>query len=179
MKGQNTFTHSQVERIKKLVAEKVLATPYKQKDIRRKIRNIGFHYSDFSSKKDGYTVADFEALLHSGQIGIADGNYIATREPAPCKTTDKPKRAEGGIMPTNLSNDLNKNLDTFKRNRFDPCTDHETTVANCAGNYILCLRKNSSLPAVSLKPILTNFEGNIQKLPKTLKMNFVNFLGCP
>ena len=91
MKGQNTFTTSQVETIKKLIAEKVLATPDKQKGIRGKIRNIGFHYSDFSSKKDGYTVADFEALIRSGQIKIMDGNYIATREPALSKTIDKQK----------------------------------------------------------------------------------------
>lgn len=53
MKGQNTFTSSQILTIKKLIAEKVISTPDKQKGIRGKIRKIGFHYSDFSSKKDG------------------------------------------------------------------------------------------------------------------------------
>ena len=78
MKGQNTFTTTQVEAIKKLIAEKGKATPDKQKGIRGKIRNLGFHFSDFSSKKDGFTVADFENLIRSGQIKVVGGNYKPT-----------------------------------------------------------------------------------------------------
>ena len=158
MKGQNTFTTSQVHSIKKLIAEKVVATPDKQKGIRAKIRNIGFRYSDFSSKKDGYTVADFEALIRSGQIKINDGDYKSAMT-ATTKAIDKPKPVEEIVPVITKSNGLNSNLDTFKINRFDPKTDSETIIANSSGNYILCLRKNSKLPTVSIKPILINFEG--------------------
>lgn len=157
MKGQNTFTSLQVQTIKKLIAEKVVAAPDKQKGIRGKIRNIGFHYSDFSSKKDGYTVADFEALIRSGQIKISDGNYKPTTTAT--KNIAKPKPVEKKVLLIKKSNGLNSNLLNFKTNRFDPKTDSETIIANSSGNYILCLRKNSKLPTVSIKPILTNFEG--------------------
>lgn len=158
MKGQNTFTSLQIQTIKKLIAEKVVATPDKQKGIRGKIRNIGFNYSDFSSKKDGYTVADFEALIRSGQIKISDGNYKPTTT-ATTKPIDKPKPVEKKIIVTQKLKGLNSNLDNFKANRFDPKTDSETIIANSSGNYILCLKKNLKLPTVSIKPILTNFEG--------------------
>jgi hypothetical protein len=158
MKGQNTFTSLQVQTIKKLIAEKVVATADKQKGIRGKIRNIGFHYSDFSSKKDGYTVADFEALIRSGQIKISDGNYKPTKI-ATIKPIDKPKPVEKKVAIIQKSKGLISNLDSFKVNRFDPKKDSETMIANSSGNYILCLKKNSKLPTVSIKPILTNFEG--------------------
>ncbi len=158
MKGQNTFTSLQVQTIKKLIAQKVVATPDKQKGIRGKIRNIGFHYSDFSSKKDGYTVADFEALIRSGQIKISDGNYKPTTIATP-KPIGKPKPVEKKVSIVQKSKGLNSNLDNFKANRFDPQKDSETIIANSPGNYILCLKKNSNLPPVSIKPILTNFEG--------------------
>lgn len=158
MKGKNIFTNYEVQAIKKLIAEKIVATTDKQKAIRGKIRNIGFHYSDFSSKKDGYTVADFEALIGLGQIKISDGNYKPTKT-ASIKTIDKPKpifKSEHVIQKTK---GLTSNLDNFKTNRFDPKFDSETIIANCSGNYILCLKKNSKLPIVSIKPIFTNFEG--------------------
>lgn len=158
MKGQNTFTSLQIQTIKKLIAEKAVATTDKQKVIRAKIRKIGFHYSDFSSKKDGYIVADFEALIRSGQIKISDVNYKPTTT-ATNKPIDKSKPVEKRIIVTQKSNGLNSNLDNFKVNLFDPKTDNETIIANSSGNYILCLKKNSKLPTVSIKPILTNFEG--------------------
>jgi len=158
MKGQTIFTSLQVETIKKLIAEKVVATPDKQKGIRGKIRNIGFHYSDFSSKKDGYTVADFETLIRSGQIKISDGNYKSTAT-VTIKLIDKAKPVEKKIPVIQKSKGLNSNLDNLKINRFDPKTDSESIIANSSGNYILCLRKNSKFPTVSIKPILTNFDG--------------------
>ena len=50
-------------------------------------------------------------------------------------------------------------LKIFKQNRFDPTIDRETIIADNPGNYILCLRRNANLPAVSIKPTLTTFEG--------------------
>ena len=70
MKGKNIFTTFEVDKIKKLIAEKVEATHSKQKGIKNKIREVGFYYSDFSSQKDGYTVEDFNALIRSGKIKV-------------------------------------------------------------------------------------------------------------
>lgn len=157
MKGQNTFTTSQIDAIKKLITDKVNATPDKQKGIRGKIRNLGFHYSDFSSKKDGYTVADFENLIRSGQIKVIGGNYKPT-----FSSTDKSARKVIAVekpTATTTSTDFNSILETFKQNRFVPKTDSERIISASSGNYILCLRTNSKLPIVQVKPTLTIFDG--------------------
>lgn len=158
MKGRSTFTNLEISAIKKLIAEKNLATADKQKGIRGKIRKIGFHYSDFSSKKDGYTVEDFEALIDSGQIKISHVINKATKT-AMTNNINIPKPIEKEISLLITSNSLKSNLDNFKINRFDPKTDSENIIANSSGNYILCLRKNSKLPPISIKPILTTFDG--------------------
>lgn len=80
MKGKKLFTYSEAEKIKLLINKKVKASKYDQKRIRDEIRAIGFYFSDFSSKK-GYTVDDFENLIHSRQIQIinsANSNDVAT-----------------------------------------------------------------------------------------------------
>jgi hypothetical protein len=158
MKGQNIFTSSQILTIKKLIAEKVVARPDKQKGIRAKIRRIGFHYSDFSSKKDGYTVGYFEALIRSGKIKVSNGNYNPEANTT-TKIIEKTTTVELKIPKNQKSNSLKSNLDILKINRFDPKTDSEAIIANSSGNYILCLKKNLNLPAVSIKPTLTSFEG--------------------
>lgn len=157
MKGQNTFTTSQIDQIKKLIADKVLATPDKQKGIRGKIRRLGFHYSDFSSKKNGYTVADFETLISSAQIKVIGGNYKPISVPT-AKATTKVLAVAKPIA-TITSTDFNSILKILKQNRFDPKMDSERIIADSSGNYILCLRTNSKLPIVEVKPTLTIFDG--------------------
>lgn len=158
MKGQNTFTTSQIDEIKKLIADKGRATADKQKGIRAKIRKLGFYYSDFSAEKDGYTVADFEALIRSGQIKVIGGNYKPTEQPI-TKPSATIKPATTTVLPTSKTIDLTSLLQTFKQNRFDPTIDNETTIPDKSGNYILCLKPNSNLPKVSISPTLTSFDG--------------------
>jgi hypoxanthine-DNA glycosylase len=74
MRGKSIFTQDEMAQIKKLTAEKLRASTDKQKGIRQKIRNIGFYYSDFDSSKDGYTVADIDKLIKSGQIKVIGSN---------------------------------------------------------------------------------------------------------
>lgn len=156
MKGLNTFTNSEILTLKKLIAEKEIATPDKQKGIRGKIRKIGFYFSDFSSRKDGYSVADFEELISLKKIKISDSSYRI--EP---NSTNKTIEKNTTVEKKNFSDSksLKSILETFKKNRFDPSIDSEIIIANSSGNYILCLQKNSTLPTVSIKPILANFEG--------------------
>jgi hypothetical protein len=70
MKGRSEFTKTEIESIKKLISEKLEAESEKQNGFRKKIRKIGFYYSDFSSMRGGYTVAFFESLIGSQQIKI-------------------------------------------------------------------------------------------------------------
>lgn len=80
MKGKSTFTLLQIETIKKLIAKKVIATPDKQKGLRQQIRNIGFYYSDFSTRKGGYSIADFEALILSQKIIVGNELFDLIRK---------------------------------------------------------------------------------------------------
>ncbi len=75
MKRKRKFTKDEANKIRQLIKRKVVASNNEQKVIRNEIREIGFHYSDFSSKK-GYTVEDFEELIASGLIKIIEGNEI-------------------------------------------------------------------------------------------------------
>jgi hypothetical protein len=70
MKGRKSFTNSEILIIKKLIAEKVKASTSKQKHIRQKIRDIGFYFTDFYSRKQDYTVACLQALINSKTIKV-------------------------------------------------------------------------------------------------------------
>lgn len=61
MKGKSSFTRAEADQIIILISKKLKASKHKQKQIRDKIRRIGFYYSDFSSVKiqGGYTQDDF------------------------------------------------------------------------------------------------------------------------
>ncbi len=70
MKGKTTFTRAEADDIKRLISEKLEADKEEQKQIRDNIRDIGFYFSDFYSRKDKYDVAAFDNLVSSGKIII-------------------------------------------------------------------------------------------------------------
>ncbi|GEM_PF-356910 len=158
MKGQKTFTKDQIKKITELIAEKVRAPADRQKAIRSKIRKMGFYYSDFSSEKSGYTVADFDSLIRAGLIKISDSNArIAAPEETlavaiPDTATQKADVCPGGI-------EVLPYFDALKSGCFDPQKHHETVIADSPGNYIICLKKDVDLPQVSITPVLTRFHG--------------------
>ncbi len=80
MTHKSTFTRKEIQEIKRLIAEKLCAKPDKQKAIRDKIRKIGFYYSDFGTRKDGYTVEDLETLIRSGRVKVAGDDDISPAE---------------------------------------------------------------------------------------------------
>jgi hypoxanthine-DNA glycosylase len=77
MSRKNTFTATEIDEIKRLINKKVVASKDEQKRIRDRIRDIGFYFSDYSSKK-GYTVADLDELIRNGAIKVVGGNYKST-----------------------------------------------------------------------------------------------------
>lgn len=158
MKGKKVFTTLQIEAIKRLADLKIGKSPTEQLSIRNEIRNVyKFYFSDFSNKK-GYTSESIEELILSGKIKISDEKYKPINTMA-TKAINQPKPVEKKLPIIPKSKGLIDNLDNFKINRFDPKIDSESIIPNSPGNYILCLRKNSKLPAVRLKPVLTYFEG--------------------
>lgn len=68
MKGKKQFLKSEIEQIRILIGEKCLSNSATQKKIRQQIRNLGFYYSDYSKKRNGYTVDFFNSLIEAGVI---------------------------------------------------------------------------------------------------------------
>jgi adenylate cyclase class IV len=71
------FKRSEITKIEKLVAEKLISSTSRQKSIRADIRKIGFTWEDFVPKrKKPYNVENFRALIkelaESGQITIIE-----------------------------------------------------------------------------------------------------------
>src|SRR5690606_13699447 len=104
-------------------------------------------------------ISDLHSLIKSGRIRIIGNNFqpsSTTSIVAKPTPTIKPKTSKSA---TTTSTDIDKILDSFKSSCFDPKLDEETKIDDSCGNYILCLRKNSKLPTVSISPTLTKFEG--------------------
>ncbi len=55
--------------------------------------------------------------------------------------------------------DISKVLETFVSNRFDPAIDQSSSLPNIAGNYLVCLKSLSKLPAASIVPKINTFDG--------------------
>jgi hypothetical protein len=62
MKGKSTFSRSEANAIIELIRKKLNAEPTKQKQIREKIRALGFYASDFGIS-GGYTENDFLRVI--------------------------------------------------------------------------------------------------------------------
>lgn len=101
---------------------------------------------------------DFQSLIYSREITVIDfsnptGQKTGNREIIK-KSKDNPIESETGTHSFNLDASLN----SFRLNLFDPVTDIESKIPDKAGNYIICLRKGSSLPEVSVVPEFIKFE---------------------
>lgn len=68
MKEKDTFTESEISELRNLIRERIKADRSRQKEIRAKMRRIGFYGSD-DFGIDDLQPADFERLLlfYSGQ----------------------------------------------------------------------------------------------------------------
>lgn len=76
MKGKNVFTEDEDLRLESLIEQKQGKSKNEQTKIRNRIRSIGFYYSDFSNKKEGYTVEDYRKLKRDGVITIVGNQRI-------------------------------------------------------------------------------------------------------
>jgi hypothetical protein len=76
MSSNFVLTQSKFNEIRRLTNQKVKATPGEEKGIRQKIRNLGFYWTDTSRGREkisgGYTVADLDGLVASGEITITN-----------------------------------------------------------------------------------------------------------
>ena len=67
------FTSSEIEMIKKLLRDKNTVSRADKKQVRAKLRQIGFHIKEFSQPGTTFTEYDFDELVRSGVIKVIDG----------------------------------------------------------------------------------------------------------
>lgn len=83
MKGKNVFTKEEDLVLERLIVIKQESSRSEQKLIRGKIRNIGFYYTDFSNKKDGYTIEDYRKLKRDGIVVVVGEESKLKENPMP------------------------------------------------------------------------------------------------
>ncbi len=133
---KSTFTLAEYTEISKLISEKVLSNKIEQKRIRKTIRDIGFHFQDYSPKK-GYTVEDFEELIKVGKIKILERkevyseNYSAFKDPIVKNTFVESNDIESSLITNGAFRSIG-NLDNY--------------VLNSTGFYCIRLKAGSTLP---------------------------------
>jgi hypothetical protein len=127
------FTKNEYNELKLLISKKALSDRDEQKKIRNRIRRIGFHFSDFSSKKR-YDVSDLEELVKSGQIQIH----------GEVKITSSKKIRKSAVQ--KLTSNSVKNLsDPFSNARFCDFGKLDAAILNQTGLYCIRLRDNVKL----------------------------------
>ena len=157
MKGRNTFTKNEIAELERLIVLRTKTPASGQKAIRQKMRNIGFYGQDDWGITN-LQPADLKTLISSGRIKVSGKDTKTVSLPKAIVKVQKITKPETLTTRTKATN-LNSILESFKLNRFDPQLDSETKIHNSSGNYIICLRKNSKLPTVSITPTLTTYEG--------------------
>lgn len=83
MRGKETFTPVEIERIKSLLEKKVDARPMTQRRIREQLRRIGFYISDYDHTFAGFTPADLDQLIESGRVVVAEKMEVLPRRETP------------------------------------------------------------------------------------------------
>ena len=68
MKGRNQFTDDEARIIRELLQEKVRSG--NERRFRVELRAMGFYISDFARRLDGFSPADFDEFVKSGDIKI-------------------------------------------------------------------------------------------------------------
>lgn len=72
MKGSSAFTSHDADEIRALLGAKTGSDREAQKKCRRRLRDLGFFISDFARGADGFTAADFDELVRSGNVTISE-----------------------------------------------------------------------------------------------------------
>lgn len=71
MTGRRSFSTDEAEELRRLIREKQTADGSRQKSLRARIRRIGFRISEYEVY-GGFTVSDFDDLVHRGVVTISD-----------------------------------------------------------------------------------------------------------
>ena len=77
MKGKNVFSKREIELIEALIIKRCNAESAQQKNIRSKMRNLGFYGSDYGISN--MTIDKFHRLIDNGEIQISDGKCFVNQ----------------------------------------------------------------------------------------------------
>lgn len=80
MTGRRSFSTDEAEELRRLIREKQTADASRQKSLRARIRRIGFRISEYEVY-GGFTVSDFDDLVHRGVVTITDGGEVPAEAP--------------------------------------------------------------------------------------------------
>ncbi|WP_312907034.1 GIY-YIG nuclease family protein [Tissierella praeacuta] len=132
MKGKRSFTTVEIQEIIELIEQKVAASKSEQRNIRNKIRSLGFYFSDFSNKKV-YTIDDLNELIQAGEIEILDD-----------------KSSEELKTNSNISENILKEVDISEslvsKNNFKGILQLDNRILGKKGFYCIRLTEKSKLP---------------------------------
>ncbi len=96
--GRTSFSHNEIEKIRRLLREKGTADRDRQKAIRAMLRPIGFRISDFTASP-GFVESDLDDLIARDTITVVDEEEGALEPttPPPLRTEEvQAERREGG-----------------------------------------------------------------------------------
>lgn len=69
-KGRSEFTAAEIDLIRRIVRDKTNNEKGAQKRLRELLRGCGFYISDFGDFHEGFTEADLDKLIKTGEITI-------------------------------------------------------------------------------------------------------------
>lgn len=58
--GRRSFTHAEIEKLRRLIREKQTADRSRQKTLRARMRRMDFYISDFAPDSEGFVVSDLD-----------------------------------------------------------------------------------------------------------------------
>ena len=70
MKGRSSFSATEADEIRSILAKVRRAEPSKQKGLRAKLRSRAFYITDWTSDQVGFAVSDFDELVKRGLIEV-------------------------------------------------------------------------------------------------------------
>jgi hypothetical protein len=87
------------------------------------------------------------------------GSNLKSISPPNVSAITSERKSTAAEKSNSVSSNLDETLSLFKVNLFDPKKDLDSKIPDSPGNYIICLRSNSSLPSVEIVPTMTMFDG--------------------
>lgn len=177
MKGKDTFTQEEIERLKGLIKKRCDALQSQQKSIRKKMRNLGFYGRDDWGIVDCY-LEDIDMLIKTGKIKVLHAKDES------CKRESRQKKYSDSSVSGNSElecSDIDfKNIDKLRQAGFlgfvpvDKLSEDYSQIPNNQGVYLV-IRMKKDTPVFVENGSGGYFKGKNPNVPiDVLNKNWVN-----